>query len=92
MKAIWNDEIIAETKQTLVVEGRHYFPQDTVKLEYLSSNDYCEECSWKGLAKYSDCYLSKNLTDISAEVTTVLAGKGSEPSDLPVSNFWFNHQ
>ena len=52
MKAIWNDEIIAETKQTLEVEGRHYFPQDTVKLEYLSSSDFCEECPWKGLAKY----------------------------------------
>jgi uncharacterized protein (DUF427 family) len=52
VKAIWNDEVIAETKHPLVVEGRHYFPQDTVKLDYLSNSDYCEECSWKGLAKY----------------------------------------
>ena len=58
MKAIWNNEVIAETKQTLEIEGKHYFPQDDVKLEYLSSRDYCEECSWKGLAKYFDLDVS----------------------------------
>ena len=52
MKAIWNNTIIAETNQTLVIENKHYFPQDSVKLEYLSSSEYCEECPWKGLAKY----------------------------------------
>jgi len=58
MKAIWNKEIIAETDQTLVVEGKHYFPQDAVKLNYLSSNDNCEECSWKTLAKYYNLEVS----------------------------------
>jgi uncharacterized protein (DUF427 family) len=58
MKAIWNDEIIAEADQTLVVEGKHYFPQDTVKVEYLSASDYCEECPWKGMAKYFDLEVS----------------------------------
>jgi len=48
MKAIWNNEVIAETKQTLEIEGKHYFP----------SRDYCEECSWKGLAKYFDLDVS----------------------------------
>ena len=62
MKAIWNQEIIAEADQTLVVEGKHYFPQDTVRLEYLSSSDYCEECSWTGLAKSFNLEVSgKNL-------------------------------
>jgi uncharacterized protein (DUF427 family) len=58
MKAIWNDEIIAETKETLVVEGQHYFPQNTVRLEYFTSSDYCEECPWKGLAKYYNLEVS----------------------------------
>ena len=52
MKAIWNNEIIAEAEQTLMVEGKHYFPQQGVKLEYLSPSDYCVECPVKGLAKY----------------------------------------
>ena len=52
MKAIWNNEIIAEADQTLQVEGKHYFPQEAVRLEYLSSSEYCEECPVKDLAKY----------------------------------------
>jgi len=58
MKAIWNKKIIAEADQTLVVEGKHFFPQDTVKLEYLSSSNYCEECSWTGQTKYFDLEVS----------------------------------
>jgi len=52
MKAIWNNEVIAETNQILEIEGKQYFPQDAVLLEYLSSSEDCEECSRKGLAKY----------------------------------------
>lgn len=52
MKAIWNNEIIADSSDTLIIEGNHYFPQDEVNLEYLVSNDNCVECPWKGLAKY----------------------------------------
>ncbi len=52
MKAIWNNEIIADSSDTLVIEGNHYFPQDTVNLEYLKYNDNCVECPWKGLVKY----------------------------------------
>jgi uncharacterized protein (DUF427 family) len=58
MKAIWNNQIIAETDQTLVVGDKHYFPQDSVKLEYLFSSDYCEECPWKGLATYYNLEVS----------------------------------
>ena len=58
MKAIWNNEIIAEADQTLTVEGKPYFPQDAVKLEYLSPSDYCVECPVKGLAKYYNLEVS----------------------------------
>ena len=54
MKAIWNNEIIAETDQVLEVEGRHYFPQNDVKLEYLSSIEDCEECSEKSVTTLFD--------------------------------------
>lgn len=52
MKAIWNNRVIAEAKETLMLEGKHYFPQGSVKLEYLNPSDYCEECPVKGLANY----------------------------------------
>ncbi len=52
MKAIWNNEIIAESDDTIVVEGNHYFPADAVKKEFLKPSDTHTTCPWKGLASY----------------------------------------
>jgi uncharacterized protein (DUF427 family) len=52
MKAIWNDEIIAESNKTEVVEGNHYFPADAVKKEFLKASDTHTICPWKGKASY----------------------------------------
>lgn len=52
MKAIWNDEIIAESDNTVVVEGNHYFPVESVKKEYLVDSDTHTVCPWKGKASY----------------------------------------
>jgi len=52
MKAIWNDQVIAESDQTLVVEGNHYFPPDSVKRAYLLPSDHHSTCPWKGEASY----------------------------------------
>lgn len=52
MKAIWNDEIIAESDNTVVVEGNHYFPIESVKKEYLEDSDTHTVCPWKGKASY----------------------------------------
>ena len=53
-KAIWNDVIIAESDKTIVVEGNHYFPPDSVKWEYFSDSPKHTVCPWKGLASYYD--------------------------------------
>ena len=52
MKATWNNEIIAESNDTVVVENNHYFPQDAVKKEYLKPSDTHTTCPWKGEASY----------------------------------------
>ncbi|MDQ6763903.1 MAG: DUF427 domain-containing protein [Bacteroidota bacterium] len=52
MKARWNNEIIAEAGNTLVVEGNHYFPAASVKKEYLKNSDTHTTCPWKGEASY----------------------------------------
>jgi uncharacterized protein (DUF427 family) len=52
MKAVWNNVVIAESDNTLVVEGNHYFPFDSVKKEYLLESDFTTRCGWKGLANY----------------------------------------
>ncbi len=51
-KAIWNGTVIAESDNTVVVEGNHYFPPDAVKKEFLKDSTTHTTCHWKGLASY----------------------------------------
>jgi uncharacterized protein (DUF427 family) len=52
MKAIWNDQVIAESNDTIVVENNHYFPKESVKAEFLEECETKSTCPWKGLASY----------------------------------------
>lgn len=52
MKAIWNNEVIAESNETVVVEGNHYFPHDSIKKEYYKKSATHSHCPWKGVASY----------------------------------------
>jgi uncharacterized protein (DUF427 family) len=52
MKAIWNGETIAESDDTIVIEGNHYFPSDSIKQEYFQDSRTNTVCPWKGIASY----------------------------------------
>ena len=52
MKAIWNGEIIAESKDTVIIEGNHYFPPASVKKEFFTLSNTHSTCPWKGVASY----------------------------------------
>jgi len=52
MKAIWNQKVIAESDDTVVVEGNHYFPPDSVKRKFLQDSATTTVCPWKGTANY----------------------------------------
>ena len=52
MKAIWNGQLIAESNDTVVVEGNHYFPLQAVNKEYLEGSSHTTFCPWKGTANY----------------------------------------
>ena len=52
MKAIWNGQVIAESDDTLVIEGNHYFPVDSLKKEFVSDSETTTVCGWKGTANY----------------------------------------
>lgn len=54
MKAIWNGTVIAESDNTEVVEGNHYFPHDSLKSEFFQESQHTTTCGWKGLANYYD--------------------------------------
>ncbi len=58
MKAIWNNQILAESDDTVVIENNHYFPPDSINKEYFKSNSHVTTCPWKGDAAYYDIVVS----------------------------------
>ena len=54
MKAIWKDTVLAESNDTVVVEGNHYFPADALSREHFRPTEHQSVCPWKGTASYYD--------------------------------------
>jgi uncharacterized protein (DUF427 family) len=51
-KATWEDTVLAESDQTIVIEGNHYFPPHSIKKEYFQQSQKHTTCPWKGVAGY----------------------------------------
>jgi len=54
MRAIWNGKVLAESAQTVVVEGNHYFPPASVDRQFFEDSDTSTYCPWKGTASYKN--------------------------------------
>jgi uncharacterized protein (DUF427 family) len=54
MKALWNGAVLAESDDTVVVEGNHYFPVGSLRQEHLRPSETHTTCPWKGVASYYD--------------------------------------
>ena len=52
MKATWENQILAESNQTVVVEGNHYFPPESIRKECFRTSETHSTCPWKGVASY----------------------------------------
>ncbi|MEV0295409.1 DUF427 domain-containing protein [Nocardia sp. NPDC050710] len=52
VRAVWNDVVLAESDDTVVVEGNHYFPAEAINKEYFAVSDTHTVCPWKGTASY----------------------------------------
>ncbi len=52
MRAIWNGTVIAESDDTIVVEGNHYFPAESVNPDAIKASPTHTTCPWKGQASY----------------------------------------
>jgi uncharacterized protein (DUF427 family) len=52
MKAVWNGAVVAQSDATVVVEGNHYFPRESIVAEYFKPSDTHTTCPWKGVASY----------------------------------------
>ena len=61
MKAIWKDTVIAESDQTVVVDGNHCFPRTSIKDEHFRESTHHTLCGWKGTASYYDVVVDRNV-------------------------------
>jgi uncharacterized protein (DUF427 family) len=52
MRATWNGAVIAESNETVIVEGNHYFPAEALKREFVVESAHRTTCPWKGTAHY----------------------------------------
>mgnify|MGYP002134351843 FL=1 len=61
MKAVWNGVVIAESDDTVVVEGNHYFPEASVNRNHLAFSNHRTSCAWKGQARYHSLLVNGEL-------------------------------
>jgi uncharacterized protein (DUF427 family) len=52
VKALWKNTTLADSDKTIVVEGNHYFPADSIAPQYFVPSDTHTSCAWKGIASY----------------------------------------
>ena len=65
-RALFADTIIAESDDTVVVEGNHYFPPEAVKRDLLEPSRRTSACPWKGTASYYDIVVGSQRADAAA--------------------------
>ena len=63
MKATWNGVTIAESDDTVVVEGNHYFPESSLDRNYVTFSNHRSSCPWKGQAHYHSLMVDGSLNE-----------------------------
>ncbi len=58
MKAIWENQVIAASDDTIIIEGNYYFPLESVTKEFLRTSEHTTICPWKGEAHYYDIVIT----------------------------------
>jgi uncharacterized protein (DUF427 family) len=68
MKAIWHGTVIAESDDTILIEGNHYFPFDSINQAYFTDSTHTSTCGWKGLANYYTINVNGKINENAAWV------------------------
>ena len=66
MKATWENQILAESNETVVVEGNHYFPPESIHKECFKESETHSTCPWKGVANYYHVQVSDKVNQDAA--------------------------
>lgn len=61
MKAVFQGVVVAESDDTVVVEGNHYFPESALRREYTTFSNHRSTCAWKGQARYLSLLVNGEL-------------------------------
>ncbi len=61
MKAIWHGEVIADSNDTIVIEGNHYFPPESINKAFFKASSTHTTCPWKGEANYYNIVINAEL-------------------------------
>ena len=61
MKATWKNTLIAESDDTVLVEGNHYFPESALRREFIAFSNHKTSCPWKGQASYYSLLVNGEL-------------------------------
>ncbi|MEO1496501.1 MAG: DUF427 domain-containing protein [Planctomycetota bacterium] len=64
--AKWNGAVLAESNNTVIVEGNHYFPADSLKRDHFRESSHTTVCGWKGTASYYDIVVGDAVNDQAA--------------------------
>jgi uncharacterized protein (DUF427 family) len=65
-KATWNNAVLADSEQTEIVDGNHYFPIDSLNSEFFRESDAHTVCGWKGTASYYDVVVDGQVNEQAA--------------------------
>jgi uncharacterized protein (DUF427 family) len=65
-KATWNNAVLADSEQTEIVDGNHYFPIDSLNSEFFRNSDAHTVCGWKGTASYYDVVVDEQVNEQAA--------------------------
>ena len=66
MKAIWQGATLAESHDTVVVEGNHYFPRHSLQEKFFSRSEHHTTCPWKGIASYYNVVVGDSVNENAA--------------------------
>ncbi|MCC6601833.1 MAG: DUF427 domain-containing protein [Anaerolineae bacterium] len=80
-KAIWNGVVLAESNQTVVVEGNHYFPASAINREYFKESSHHTTCHWKGVASYYTLEVNGQKNENAAWYYPTPSAKASQIKD-----------
>ncbi|MBA3899693.1 MAG: DUF427 domain-containing protein [Bacteroidetes bacterium] len=86
VQAKWNGAILAQSNETIIVEGNHYFPKEDIRFQYFKESDEHTFCPWKGTASYYDIEVDGNVNHGGAWYYPNPKPKAAEIKDMVA--FW----